>query len=262
MVHTMDVNTSNFREITNLITINTSYSKEKATEILKRGGYDALFMDFTRNQESFTRDIAKGVEPELAVEHMKDLGLMQEPEDTQGFRAAKPLFECLPFLVLEDTDIYCYKEEASRILSRDTAVRVLILTAKAKLGKIEVEEWKEVMKDDIYNEVESAEGEAKYITDRAEKKNICLDASEELLTSLSGLDFRVKEIVVDKPCKPLDILAEKIKREILVGEVVKEEEVVGLVRDHVRFVEMIMEKGYEGAYRMWSRVFDVYKNIQ
>ena len=73
---------------------------------------------------------------------------------------------------------------------------------------------------------------------------------------LSGLDFRVKEIVVDKPWKPLDILAEKIKREILASEVVKEEEVEGLGSDHARFVEMIMEKGYAGAYRMWSRVFD------
>ncbi len=240
------------KEITNLITINTGYSKKKATEILKGGGYDALFMDFTRNQETFIRDIAKGVEPELAVEHMKDLGLVKEPEDTQFFRAAKPLFESLPSLDLEDTDIYCYKEEASLILSRDVAVRILILTAKAGAGKIEVEEWKEVMKDDIYNEIESAEGEAEYIADRAEKKNICLDASEELLTSLSGLDFRVKEIVVDKPCKPLDILAEKIKREIMTGEVVNAEEVKGLVGDHLRFVEMIMEKGYEEAYRMWQ----------
>jgi hypothetical protein len=62
---------------------------------------------------------------------------------------------------------------------------------------------------------------------------------------------------VDKPCKPLDILAEKIKREIMEGEVVKEGEVVGLVGDHWRFVEMIIEKGYEGAYRMWSRVFQL-----
>ena len=52
-----------FKEIANLITINTSYSKEKATEILKRGGYDSLFMDFTRNQETFIRGIAKGVDP-------------------------------------------------------------------------------------------------------------------------------------------------------------------------------------------------------
>ena len=82
-----------------------------------------------------------------------------------------------------------------------------------------------------------------------------------LLTSLSGLDFQVNEIVVDKPCKPLDILGEKIKHEIMEGEEVKEEEVRELVGDHLRFVGMIMEKGYEGAYRMWSRTFDKYKNM-
>ena len=57
-------------------------------------------------------------------------------------------------------------------------------------------------------------------------------------------------------------ISEKIKREILAGEVVKEEEVAGLIGDHVRFVDLIMEKGYEGAYRMCSRVFDECKNIQ
>ncbi len=97
------------------------------------------------------------------MEHIKDLGLVKEPEDTQNFRVAKPLFETLTSLDLEDTDIYCHKEEASLILSRDVAVRILILTAKAGAGKIEVEEWKEVMKDDIYKEIESAEGEAEYI---------------------------------------------------------------------------------------------------
>jgi len=45
---------------------------------------------------------------------------------------------------------------------------------------------------------------------------------------------------------------------------VKEEEVRELVGDHLRFVGMIMEKGYEGAYRKWSRVFDKckYKILQ
>jgi hypothetical protein len=60
----------------------------------------------------------------------------------------------------------------------------------------------------------------------------------------------------------LGILGEKIKREILAGEIVKEEEVVGLVGDHLRFVEMVIEKGYEGAYKIWSRFFDKCKNNQ
>ena len=163
--------------ITNLTSVNTSYSKAKAVEILKRSDYECLFMDLARNQEGFMRAIAEGADPELVVEKMKDLGLVKEPEDTQDYKAAKPLFEFLPSLEATHTALHCYKEDASLVLSRDTAVRILLLTAKARVGKIEANEWKEVMKEDIYYELESAGSEAEYIAGRAGEKNICMSAS-------------------------------------------------------------------------------------
>jgi len=66
------------------------------------------------------------------------------------------------------------------------------------------------------------------------------------------LGFHVKEIIVDEPCKPLDILGARIKREILYGEYVDEEEVRALVEEHLNFVDMIIELGYEAAYKSWS----------
>ncbi len=39
------------REITNLVTVNTSYSKKKAVDILKRGDFECLFIDLARSQE-------------------------------------------------------------------------------------------------------------------------------------------------------------------------------------------------------------------
>ena len=236
------------KQITNLVTINTSYSKSKAARILMHESYECLFMDFTRNQEGFIREIAHGIAPELIVDAM-------EPEDIDinRYRTAMPLFKCLP--ALGDKALYCYKEDASLLLSRDAAVRILILTAKAKMGKIEVSEWKEVLKDDIFNEHESASSEAEYIADRARERNICLDATDEVLNTLSKQSFHIKNIVVDTPCKPLDILGAKLKREIL-GEVeISDEEVEHLVKEHVRFVDMIIEQGYDQAYRIWAGLF-------
>jgi len=42
------------KQITNLVTVNTTYSKSKAARILMQSSddYECLFMDFTRNQES------------------------------------------------------------------------------------------------------------------------------------------------------------------------------------------------------------------
>jgi len=210
--------------------------------------YECLFMDFTRNQEGFIREIAHGTAPELIVDAMAP-----EDIDIQRLRAAMPLFECLP--ALGDRALYCYKEDASLLLSRDAAVQILILTAKAKMGKIEVSEWKEVLKDDIFNELESAGSEAEYIADRAKERNICLDATAEVLNSLSSQGFHIKNIVVDTPCKPLDILGAKLKREILGEAEISDDEVEHLVKEHVRFVDMIIERGYDRAYRLWTRLF-------
>lgn len=242
------------KRITNIITINTSYSKSKAVDILKKGGYDCLFLDFGRNQESFIRSIAEGADPHAAVALMKDLGLVKEPEETQAYRAAQPLFECLPSLDVRAPRIYCYKEDATLVLSRDIAVQILLLTVKARVGKIKAEEWKEVLKEDLFHEQEAAEVEASYIAERAGTRNICMGASEVLVSSLAGSGFHVTELVLDQPCKPLDMLAEKLKRELLLGECVPDEEVERLVKEHVRFVDLILELGYDEAYKTWSRM--------
>ncbi len=241
---------SEMKEITNLITVNTRYSKSKAARILVRSSYECLFMDFTRNQEDFIREIARGSAPELMIEEMEQVGLIHDPEDTHDYWAARPLLECLP--VLGNLELYCYRDGASPLLSRDTAVRTLILTAKAKMGKIDVNEWKDVLKDSIFTSLKSAVSEAEYIAARAKVRNICLDASREVLNSLSGHGFHVKEIVVDKPCKPLDILSAKLKREMFGDEIVRDEEVEHLVREHIRFVDMSIELGYDRAYWQWS----------
>ena len=58
--------------------------------------------------------------------------------------------------------------------------------------------------------------------------------------------------MVDTPCKPLDILGAKLKSEILGEAEISDEEVEHLVKEHVRFVDMIIEWGYDRAYRLWA----------
>jgi len=235
----------------NIRTINTSYSKRKAVEILKREEFDCVFLNFSRNQEEFMREIARGSNPEAVIEKMRELGIVKDPEDSQEYRAAMPLFEFLPSL--DEDKIYCYKGEASLSLSRDYAVRTLILTLRAKIGRIDVREWKDVMRDDIYSEMSSADEEAEYIAGIAKKRNVCIDGSKRLMSKLSELGFRVEEVVVDSPCRPLDILREKVEREVLYNEPLEDEEVIRLVKEHVRFVDMVVKSGYEEACRIWAR---------
>jgi len=130
------------KELTNLITINTSYSKEKVVEILKKNDYDCIFLDLARNQEDFMRAIAEGADYEFVIEKMNELGLVKEPEDAQDYKAAKPLFEILPSLKANyNTTIYCYKKDSSLFLSRDIALRILLLlTVRGRIGVIKTDE--------------------------------------------------------------------------------------------------------------------------
>ncbi len=197
----------------------------------------------------YIRGIARGADPELMSMRYTYPDPLKELEDVQDYRALRPLFEFLPY---SDVEVYCYKEDASVVLSRDAAVRMLILTMKAKIGKIEIKEWRKIIEDEIYNEIGSAESEASYIAERAGGRSICIDGSEELMNSLSDLRFEVEEMILDRPCKPLDILGHKIKREILYGEVVSDEEIKSFIESHLRFVDMIIEMGYEEAYKTWA----------
>jgi len=69
------------------------------------------------------------------------------------------------------------------------------------------------------DEIESAGSEVEYIASRAGARNIGIGALEELLPILSDSGFPpCKKIVIAEPCKPFDILSEKITREILYVE--------------------------------------------
>lgn len=58
---------------------------------------------------------------------------------------------------------------------------------------------------------------------------------------------------VDPPRRPLDLLLGRVREEMLGGRKLGEEEVRELVSEHLRFVDLVVEKGYERAYEAWKR---------
>ncbi|MDI6654673.1 MAG: hypothetical protein QME59_02150 [Candidatus Hydrothermarchaeota archaeon] len=149
-------------------------------------------------------------------------------------------------------EVFCFRDPLYHDFYREVATEILILTMRAKIGKVEAEEWKELIGEEIRLATRCSEREARYIATRALEENVCIDASEEVGLALAKLGYKVERVELEKSRKPLDILREKLRREILFGEKVPEESVERLVMEHLKFVELIIGEDFEEAYREWA----------
>jgi len=230
-----------------LLTVETRSSKGRAARRLDPS-CRCLFLDLPMDQTPYLRRLAEGEDPEGVVREMESRGKVRIPEDLQELRALGPLLRTLP----RGVRIFGYRDPSSYRVSRETAEVLLRLTLKAKLGRIRAGEWKEVLRREVENRREAVGLEADFIASRAEEENACLDAPPELISLLSERGFEMEVETVDPPCRPLDLLLSRVREEVLGGREVGEGEVEGLVREHLRFVDLVVERGYERAYELWK----------
>ncbi len=232
-----------------LVTAETLSSKERAGSLL-RPSCECLFLDLPMDHTEYLGRMARGEKPEKVVEEMERRGKVRVPEDLQELRALGPLLSAVRGRAIR---LFGYRDLSSYRISRETAVVLLRLTMRAKLGRVKAEEWKEALRREVLNRFEAAGLEADFIASRAGEENVCLDAPPELVRLLSELGFETEVRTVDPPCRPLDLLLGRVREEMMGGRRLGEEEVRELVREHLRFVDLVVERGYERAYEAWKR---------
>jgi len=230
-----------------LLTVETRSSKARAGSLLDPS-LDCLFLDLPMDHTQYLGRMAEGEDPEEVLREMERRGKIRIPEDLQEFRSLPALLRHLP----RGVRLFGYRDPSSYRLSRETAEDLLRLTLRAKLGRIRAGEWKEVLRREVLNRLEACRLEADFIASRAGEENACLDATPELISLLEGMGFEVEVEVVDPPCRPLDLLMSRVREEVLGGRKVGEEEVEELVREHLSFVGLVVERGYERAYELWK----------
>lgn len=233
-----------------LVTAETRSSKGRAGLMLPPS-CECLFLDLPMDHTEYVGRMIGGEDPEKVVEEMERRGKVMIPEDLQELRALEGLLGVLRGRKIK---VFGYRDLSSYRLSRETALALLRLTIRAKLGRIATTEWKEVLRREIQNRLQVAELEADFIASKAGEENACLDATPELVRLLSEWGFETEVRTVDPPCRPLDLLLGRVREEMFGGRKLEEEEVRELVREHLRFVDLVLEKGYERAYELWKRL--------
>ncbi|MEM2750672.1 MAG: hypothetical protein QXH53_03240 [Nitrososphaerales archaeon] len=242
------------QKIIDLISIETKRSKEKVIKWLRGNSFNVLFIDLPINWQTLLDNVMHGIDLNYVIENMKSKDIIKEPYDTHTLKVYQPIFKVLPFLHKAGVKVFCYRDELSYKASYELINEILIMTLHARLGKINPEKWKELIKEDVRLSLESCKKEGEYIITRIDKVNVCLDASEDLLKYLKNAGCEIERVELDQACKPLDILRRKIRDEILYGIKVSNEEVIKLVEDHVKFTELLLINDFDNAYEIWRKL--------
>ncbi len=237
-------------EIILLSTINLRSSTEKAVEIFRDISFDHLFLDLPTYQEEAIRSIALGTPYTEVVQRLKNMRSIKEPEDTQKYRAMEPILDYISRLD-PHVGIHCFRDPVYHHFSREVMDEVFVKTCVSKLFRIRVEEWFEILEEEVRVGLGCVVREAKTIARKARGRSVCIGASEDLRPPLEERGHSVSWIEVDRSYSPLDVLRGKVRRWILHGEEVSEDEVKDLVHRHLEFTEMVLMSGLEEAYRRW-----------
>ncbi|MEM4521873.1 MAG: hypothetical protein QW738_01445 [Nitrososphaeria archaeon] len=241
-------------KIGNVLTIETEYSKMKAAKLIEDIVIDSLFLQLPIEWQNLIDEIISGNKStKRIIENAIDSGIIKIPEDSHLVKEYRPLFEILPNLHKRGVKVYCCQDNSMHETISDLLNEILLLTIRARLGKIEPRKWKALLEEEAKIELELTEKCSMYILSKAKSRNLGVDLPREILESLKTKGFLIYEITLDVPSKPLDLLKYRIKQNLIKGEEISDEEVAYYVKEHVHFTELIMRYGFDEAYRIWSQ---------
>jgi len=223
-------------EILNFWVVNTEWCCRKVVDWIDE--HEAIFIDLPRDFESFFKSESK-------------VRKLKESVDVRFSQHLKALDPIIRFAMENDLRIYCYKDSLHSLSENSTSFELLTLVLKARLGKIDLDEWRRAVASDIQDTIEYAEYEANYIAERMGDPSICLNLGEEIEKVLENLGLKTKRVQLYSFNRPIDRIYSLVKEEIKSGEK-RDSELLSLIKKHVRFMDDVIEKGYEEACRVWE----------
>jgi len=243
-----------------LVAPNLRTSYMKMVKHLRELSYDSLLLNFPENLEPLVREI---VENRLCykafIEEVREQKLVPEPID--GWRyTAEPLLKSLADLKLRRHKIecYCYKDTKYTRFSADTASKIALLTLRASITKkIDLEDWKNILRDATKHKREALEEEVDSIHEKSSNECSCASGldGDQLEQCLIERGRRVNLTNIEEfyHPTPLEILEERLAK----GDM-PDKEAEELIKNHLEYVKnyILTSKNRDQAYYQW-----VYDNV-
>ena len=223
------------KRFTNFILLNTRWSVQKSLEFIEKDDFDTLFLNLPQKFELFIRRNQ----------------MPYDPVYEQDFVSLSPLIE---FCKNSGIEIYCYKDDKNAEFESSCIYEILRLVLRSKIRKVEVEEWKNVLRRQIIKSKEYAEYEAMKLIEKAGEMNACINMSSEIESILITEGFDVDRIELYDFSRPIDKLLQLVKMEIE-GVEVDDAEFERAVNEYISFIDAVVEMGYEEACKYFLSTF-------
>lgn len=240
------------RGVINISSVQTSWSKKKVLRLLERIDWESLHLRLPQDWEHALAALKSDFDFESVIDEMENLGQIRMPEDTHVLRSWRPFLEGLVD-VGEGKQIQFLQDPLSFSQERQISMDLVALSLKARLGRIELDRWKELLMEEVYLTQRESIQESERLMELTDRPTVSVDLSEEGERHLREKGVVVKRMAVDVPRLPMDLLRKEIKDRVASGTEVPEDLMMKRIKEHLQFLDLILSgSSFDEAYSKWS----------
>ncbi len=240
------------KQVTLIASVQTAWSKRRVLHMLRGVDWNCLFIPLPNDWEDGIRALRQGFGFGEVVREMRDSDIIRLPEDWQIIRSWEPLLKGISYAP-QERKIRCYRDRVSFERERQIATDFAILALRAKRGRVKIEEWKELLQEEIHLAEKESKAESTRVIAELGDASACIDTPSELEDLLDARGLRVRKLVADESFLPLDMLRQEIRARKAAGWEIGDDAIAMRIRQHIEFVDMVIGSDtFDDACAKWS----------
>jgi len=236
----------------NISSTQTSDSKRKALKALEEMDWDSLFLRLPSDWEMGLEALRMGFDFGQVVEEMRSLDQLRLPEDSHLLTTWRPLLEGL--MEFEGRPVRCIQDPLFFGQERSIALELASLSLRARLGRIDVREWKELIEEESWLIRRESALEEGILMGSARGESVCIDLDLDMEERLRLRGYEIEKVTVSAGWLPLELLRNEMAWYHRKGEEMPDSLIMGRIREHLKFLEkLISGETFDEAFTSWNK---------
>jgi hypothetical protein len=235
----------------NISSTQTPDSKRKALKVLEEMDWDSLFLRLPSDWEMGLEALRRGFDFGQVVEEMRSLDQLRLPEDSHLLTTWRPLLEGL--IEFEERPVRCIQDPLFFGQERSIALDLASLSLRARLGRIDVREWKELIEEEGWLIRRESALEEERLMEGARGESVCIDLGLDMEERLRLRGYEIEKVTVSAGWLPLELLRNEVAEYRRRGEKMPDSLIMRRIREHLEFLEkLISGETFDEAFASWN----------